>query len=184
MIWYIIAIHAVGLGLLAFALQPWLTHAIVRLAARIDADHPNEADDLYAEYMAGIDAPPVSIWGFLTTCGLLFKVAIARRLRDSSLAVRCAIHLRVGLVRDAVARRRATPRALTSVPAPAITADPAEEASSQVVFDPILLYGVVGAVAAIEQFYTRAPTWAADSDDGDGHSTPGPPQSANPDDDR
>jgi len=100
-------------GLLAnelFAVQLWLTRKIVWLAARIDADCPDEVRDTYAENMAEINASPGHLWGLLTAFGLLFKVAVARRVRDGALVAWCVIKARSGLVRVARAQRRATPR--------------------------------------------------------------------------
>jgi hypothetical protein len=104
-----IALSSILWSLLAnelFASQPWLTRMIVRLAARIDADHPDEINDIYVEHMAGIDALPGHLAKLIAASGLLFKVVIARRVHDGAVAIWCRMRVRVELMRSAHARRR------------------------------------------------------------------------------
>jgi hypothetical protein len=107
-----IALTSILWSLLAnelFASQPWLTRMLVRLTARIDADHPDEINDIYAEHMAGINALPGHLTRLVAASGLLFKVAIARRVHQGAVAMRCRMRVRVGLMRAALARRRTAP---------------------------------------------------------------------------
>lgn len=116
----LIALGSILCSLLAdelFAWLPWLTSMVVRLAARIDADHPDEIDDIHAEHMDGIDALPGRLVKLIAAGGLLFKVAIARRIYDAALAIWCGVWIRIGLARTAIARQQSPP-----TPASAVTA--------------------------------------------------------------
>jgi hypothetical protein len=121
-----IAVTSILWSLLAselFALQPWLMRMMVRLAARIDADHPDEIDDIYVEHMDGIDALPGHFAKLIAASGLLFRVAVARRVRDGALAAWCGTQLRVGLMRAAIARHL---RPSPANPAPASSTEAAQ----------------------------------------------------------
>jgi hypothetical protein len=148
----------VVLGIEMLALQPWLVRAIVRIAARVDAHDRNEAEDIYAEHMAGINALPGRIWRLVTACGLLFKVAIARRVHDGGLAAWCAVHMRIGLVRTAIARWRAAHSASTPAPGPKTTLELESPASHLASVDLVLLCGVVAAAQAIRTTTTTEPS--------------------------
>src|SRR5215470_52056 len=75
-------------------------------SVRIAADHLDEIDDIYAEHMTGIDALPGHLTRLMAASGLLFKVAIARRVREHAVAMWCRMRVRIGLMRAALAHRR------------------------------------------------------------------------------
>jgi len=117
-----LALYSIMLSVLAHemvSLQPWLARKIMRIAAWIDADQPDEVEDIYAEYIAGSRTLPGSFSALVMACGLLFKVAIARRGHNGALAVWCTLRVRAGLVRAAIARRRA---AIAAAPRVAVEA--------------------------------------------------------------
>lgn len=112
MAWSVALLTGIGLGVLGnevFAWLPWLTCKTVRLAARIDADCPEEIDDLYADMMVGVTARPGPLAALCTAAGLLIKVAVARRVRNAIVAGYSAVLVRVHLGRVALAGHGALP---------------------------------------------------------------------------
>jgi hypothetical protein len=100
-----LALQAIVFGLLVnelFIWQPWCIQRIARLAARLDADSPEEAEEIYAEYIDGISRLPGHLAGLAAALGLLFKVTLARRVRNGAIATFCAINVRIDLLRTAI----------------------------------------------------------------------------------
>jgi len=115
--WLWIVISGIVLNLVAddlFQLCPCFTRKIMWLAARIDADDPKETDDIYNEFMEGLDQRRSRLVSFGIACGLLLKVAVARRARNVTIATWCWFRVRAHLVLAAV--RRSRPASATPCP--------------------------------------------------------------------